>query len=157
MNLSCWQKKRLSLWLKSTIIGIVVAFLFYMGFVNYNEPTQIGIARNHISGEMWIQEGGGLYFTPPWVWVARVDTRPMRVSVASAGHGYSAKLVQFDKKGWREFVELEGWRYYWLANRLSYNFGYDEEHRGVKDILRGYAYSPKKYSFLVIMEENIER
>lgn len=145
------------LWFKIVVFCFAVAILFYVGFVNYNEPTQLGIARNHISGEMWLQEGGGLYITPPWVWVARVDTRPIRVSVASAGRGYSAKLVQFDKKGWKEFVELEGWRYYWWANRLSFNFGYDEEHRGIRDILRGYAYSPKKYPFLVILEENVER
>ncbi|MEK7498986.1 MAG: hypothetical protein AAB649_00075 [Patescibacteria group bacterium] len=121
--------------------------------MNFNEPTEIGIARNHISGKIWIQEGGGFFVGPPWVWVARVDTRPIRVAVTSAGRGYSAKLVQFDKQGWKEFVELEGWRYYWWANRISINFGYNEEYRGMKDILRGYAYSPKKYSFLVVLEE----
>jgi len=140
-------------WVVIPAVSLFLIIFFYLGFVNYTEPTEIGIARNHISGEMWLQEGGGIYITPPWVWVARVDTRPIRVAVTSAGHGYSAKLVQFDKKGWREFVALEGWRYYWWANRISFNFGYDEEYRGMKDILRGYAYSPKHYPFIVILEE----
>lgn len=144
--------------LKKKVVVIPVTFFFvvwliYMLFMNYNEPTEIGIARNLISGEMWIQEGGGLFVGLPWTWVARVDTRPVRVSVTSAGRGYSAKLVQFNTSAWREFVAVEGWRYYWLANRISFNFGYDEEHRGMKDILRGYAYGPKTYSFIVILEE----
>lgn len=140
-------------WVKIPAAILLILILFYMVFLNYNEPTEIGVARNLISGEMWLQEGGGYFVTPPWVWVARIDARPVRVSVTSAGRGYSAKLVQFDKRGWREFVEIEGWRYWWWANRISFNWGYDEEHRGMKDILRGYAYGPKKYSFLVVLEE----
>lgn len=138
-------------------IGLGIVILFYNCFFNYNEPTELGIARNRITGEMWLQEGGGLFAGPPWVWVARVDTRPMRVAVTSAGRGYNAKLVQFDKSGWKEFVDLEGWYFYWWANRFSINMGYDEEYRGVKDILRGYAYSPKKYTFLVVLEEYEKR
>ena len=77
----------------------------------------------------------------------------MRVSVDSAGHGYNAKLVQFNPDGWQEFIQTEGFYYYWWANRFSFNFGYDEEHRGLKDVLRGYAYSPKQYSFLKVLDE----
>jgi hypothetical protein len=62
-------------------------------------------------------------------------------------------LLSFDKYHWKEFVAAEGWRYWWWANRFSINFGYDEEYRGMRDILRGYAYSPKQYPFLVILEE----
>lgn len=145
-------------WLKKKRIWVLIAsltllFLAYIGFVNHTEPTEIGIARNIITGEMWVQEGGGYHLNPPWVLVPIVDTRPVRVSVASAGRGYSAKLVQFKKDEWREFVQTEGWRYWWWSNRLSFNFGYKEEHRGMKDILRGYAYSPKEYGFIVVLEE----
>ncbi len=128
-------------------------FLFYIGFVNHTEPTEIGIARNQVSGQMWIQEEGGIYITPPWVFVVVVDTRPVRVSVTSSGRGYSAKLVQFDKREWKEFVEVEGWRYYWWSNRLSFNFGYDQEYRGIKDLMRGYAYGAKRYPFIVVLQE----
>ncbi len=71
----------------------------------------------------------------------------------SAGRGYSAKLVQFQPDAWREFVAIEGFRYYWWANRFSLNFGYSEEYRGMRDILRGYAYSPKSYTFIKVLEE----
>lgn len=135
------------------LVVVLLLFLLYNGFVNHNEPTQLGIARNLVTGEMWLQEGGGFFVTPPWVWVARVDTRPMRVSVTSGGRGYSAKLVQFDKDHWEEFVATEGWRYYWWSNRISFNLGYDEEYRGMKDIMRGYAYSARKYPFIVVLEE----
>lgn len=144
---------------KKWIIGIIifsVLFFFYIGFVNCTEPTEIGIARNKISGEMWAQKGG-IHLTPPWVWVACVDTRQVRVAVTSAGRGYSAKLVRFNPEYWREFVEVEGWRYYWWANRFSINFGYDEEFRGVRDIMRGYAYSAKQYAFLNILKEYREK
>jgi len=135
------------------LLVLVPPVLFYTAFLNYTEPTQIGIARNFVTGEMWSQNGGGWHITAPWVFVARIDTRPVRVSVTTAGRGYSAKLVQFEPSAWKEFVAIEGFRYYWWANRVSFNFGYNEEYRGMKDILRGYAYSPKKYPFITVLNE----
>lgn len=137
-------------WLAAIVILVLA---FYFGFVNFTEPTTIGIARNKLTGEMWLQDEGGFHLTLPWVLVARVDLRPMRVAVSSAGRGYSAKLIQFDKQGWKEFVKVEGWRYYWWANRFSFNSGYDEEYRGMRDIMRGYAYSAKRYPFIKTIEE----
>jgi hypothetical protein len=128
-------------------------FLFYFLFLNFTEPTELGIARNQISGKMWAQESGGWHISQPWVLVSIIDTRPIRVAVTSHGHGYCAKLVQFNKGHWREFVAIEGFYYYWWANRISINFGYDEEYRGMKDIMRGYAFSVKKYPFINILTE----
>ena len=128
-------------------------FFFWLFFLNYVEPTEMGIARNVLSGKTWIQDGNGLNFTPPWVYVPVINTKPVRVEINSAGHGFSAKLVQFNKNYWEEFVYTEGVRYYWWSNRISFNLGYDEEHRGMRDILRGYAYSPKNYNFITIVEE----
>lgn len=142
----------------STVLSLFVAavlLLFYLGFLNYTEPTEIGIARNIFTGEMWVQEGGGWHSTPPWIRVARIDIRPMRVVITTAGRGFSAKLVRFNPKVWREFVDTEGFRYWWWANRISFNFGYDEEYRGMKDILRGYAYGVKSYSFITILEDYV--
>ncbi|KKR46338.1 MAG: hypothetical protein UT90_C0004G0050 [Parcubacteria group bacterium GW2011_GWA1_40_21] len=144
-------------WVAGITIFLVLCFLFYIGFVNCTEPTEIGIARNHISGKMWAQKNGGIHLTPLWVGVARVDIRPVRVAVTSAGRGYSAKLIQFNPEYWREFVDVEGWRYYWWANRFSFNFGYEEEYRGMRDLMRGYAYSAKQYLFLNILKEYKEK
>jgi hypothetical protein len=135
------------------LLLILLCLLPYLSLLNYTEPTEVGVARNIFSGEMWLQEGGGWHTTAPWVRVARIDTRPMRLAITSAGHGYNAKLVQFELKYWREFVETEGFRYWWWANRISFNWGYDEEYRGMRDILRGYAFSNKRYQFLTTLEQ----
>ncbi len=137
------------------VLGLVLLlpFLFYVACMNYLDFHQVGIARNVLTGDLWLQSKGGWYVTPPWVFVARVDTRPVRVVVSSAGLGYSAKLVQFRPEYYRDFVMTEGFRYYWWANRFSFNWGYDEEHRGMPDILRGYAYSSRQYPFVTVLQE----
>lgn len=137
----------------SLIVLLATIFIFYLFFLNYTEPTEIGIARNIFTGKMWLQEGGGWYRTALWVRVAKIDIRPMRLAITTAGHGFNAKLVQFVPKEWRAFVEVEGFRYWWWANRISINFGYDEEYRGIRDIMRGYAYGIKDYPFIVVLEQ----
>lgn len=144
-----WKNK----WVKRVLLCLLLLVVIRYSFLNHTEPTEIGIARNMITGEVWAQKTGGWHLNFPWVLVPIIDARPMRVSVQSAGHGYSAKLVQFDPDHWQEFVQVEGFRYYWWANRISFNFGYKEEYRGVKDILRGHAYGAKKYRFIKILEE----
>lgn len=126
--------------------------LFYLIFLNHIEPDDVGIARNVISGQMWLQKAGW-HVTAPWTFVARVGVNPVRVVVPTAGRGFSAKLVQFNPEAWREFVATEGFRYYWWANRFSINFGCREEHRGMRSILLGYAYSAKRYPFVTVLEE----
>ena len=139
--------------IKMIFIPLGLVLLFYLTCINFTEPNEIGIARNVITGNTWEQDRGGWHISAPWVFVPVIDTRPIRVSVLSAGHGYSSKLVQFQKEYWKEFIATEGFRYYWWANRISFNFGYDEEHRGFKDIMRGYAYSVKQYPFVKVLTE----
>lgn len=139
-------------WFKISGGLISLLLVFYCFFLNHNEPTDLGIARDSISGEMWIQRGG-FHLTKPWVRVAKVDLRPIRVEVNSAGRGFNAKLVQFEEGYWLEFVNTEGFYYYWWANRFSFNASYKEEHRGVRDLMRGYAYSAKHYPFVKILNE----
>lgn len=148
-NLQTALKNRLFRRCAGPIAG---ALAIYFAFFTHVEPTERGIARNWVTGELRLLEPGW-HVSSPWTWVAMVDIRPMRVSVQSAGRGFSAKLVQFDVAGWREFVQTEGWRYYWWANRISFNAGHAEEHRGMKDILRGYAYGHRPYPFVKIIEE----
>jgi hypothetical protein len=95
----------------------------------------------------------GWNITPPWVEVARVDTRPKRVCVESASRSFNCKLVEFNPAGWEEFVKTEGFHYYALYNFFSFNGGYREEYRGMKDILRGYAFGNKKYPFITVLRE----
>lgn len=148
-----WIKVVTTQWLKMFALCFLFVVCFYFIFLNYTEPTEIGISRNLITGNMWSQETGGWHMTSPLVFVSNIDIRPVRVAVTSSGHGYSAKLAQYQKDHWREFIATEGFYYHWWANRISFNFGYDEEYRGMKDIMRGYAYSVKKYDFIKIITE----
>lgn len=149
MNLrELWRMKRV----RYTVITLSLLLFCRVAFLTYCEPTEIGVARNLLSGNTWLVRGGWRVKCP-WVLVPHIDTRPMRVSVDSAGHGYSAKLVQFVPEEWESFVRTEGFYLWWFANRISFNLGYRDEHRGIKDILRGYAYGSKQYPFLVIISE----
>lgn len=139
-------------WIIPSGIVLSVVGLFYLACIHYSGITQVGISRNWISGELKL-DTPGWNITAPWVSVAKVDTRPMRVCVTSAGRGFNCKLVEFVPGEFKKFVETEGFHYYWWYNRLSFNWGYDDEYRGVKDILRGYAYSVKQYPFVRVLRD----
>jgi len=147
--------KRTYIWGKRLLIAVLLWFIFVVCFVTHLEPTEDGIGMNWLNGELRLLERNGWHITPPWVWVAKVQTTPMRVSVSTASRGYSAKLVQFNSEHYEEFIKTEGWYFYWWYNRLSFNIGYDrnEEYRGFRDVMRAYAYSAKKYPFITLLKE----
>ncbi len=60
---------------------------------------------------------------------------------------------RFNPDEYKAFVAVQGFHYYWWANRFSFNSGYDEEYRGMKDLMRGYAYSSKPYPFIVVIRD----
>jgi len=133
-------------------IGTILAlWILVHATLNRVEPQEVGIVRNHITGKTWTQSAGW-HFTPPWTWVTTVPTRPIRVEIPTSGRGYSAKLIQFKPDYVDEFLELEGWRLYWWYNRFSINIG-QEESRGFKNIMLGYAYSNREYPFIEVLEE----
>lgn len=135
----------------AVVTGILLAC--WLMFFNHIEQYQAGIAWKFTTGEMWLQEPG-YHITAPWTLVAVVDVRPQRVCITSASHAaFNCKLVQFQSSAWREFIAVEGWRYYWLSNRVSWNASYREEYRGFRDILRGYAFSAQQYPFIKVLEE----
>lgn len=135
-----------------TFTPVIVVVILYFAFLNRVNPNEVGLARNHITGETWAQEAGW-HVTAPWTWIATVNTNPIRVSVPTTGRGYSSKLVQFVPEHHDEFLELEGWRWYWWDNRFSFNFGHEDEYRGFRNLMLGYAYSAKKYPFIKVLAE----
>ena len=135
---------------------IAVLGMFYLFCVHYTEPNQVAIVRNLLTGELYCDTQAGFNITAPWVSVARIDLRPMRVCISTAGRAINCRLVQFNPSAYQEFVAVEGFRYYWWANRISFNGGYDEEYRGMRDIMRGHAYGSKQYSFITVLEEYSE-
>ncbi len=135
-------------------IGVTTSVFLYLGTLNHIEAHEVGLTRNLFTGTLAIQSPGW-YVTWPWVQVAQMDTRPMRVCITSSGRGYNCKLVRFAPEAYAEFVSVEGFRYYWWANRVSFNLGYNEEYRGLKDILRGHAFGVTPYAFIVVGESAV--
>lgn len=135
------------------VLPFSALLLFYFFFVNYLDLGESGISFNRFSGEISLQDGQGLHFTAPWVFVSTVSMQPIRVCVTSTGRDVACKLVQFDSSAYRDFVRVQGFRYWWWSNRISYNMGYDEEYRGMRDLMRGYAFSVDKYPFIKILSE----
>ncbi len=145
--------KRYAVAIASALI-LTMGVLFYLLCVHHVEPYWIVIEWNRRTGEMRLDTEAIWYITPPWVMAIQIDIRPQRVCVTSAGRGvFNCKLVKFEPTAYKEFVAVEGLRYYWFANRISFNLGYEEEYRGFRDIMRGYAFSAKKYKFITILKE----
>lgn len=135
---------------------LISLFVTYLLFGNYLRSYEVGLAKNFVTKEVWLQEGKGFHLSNPLVVVVRIDTRPIRVGVHSGSKTSNMKLVQFVPEHWEEFVKTEGWRYYWWDNRFSFNCSYPEEYRGWRDVCRGYAYSNKPYPFFKVLGETGE-
>lgn len=127
--------------------------LFWLFFVHYTDQYQVAISRDALSGDLHIDTKGGFHLTAPWVRAARIDLRPVRVCTTSTARAYNCKLVQFEPAAYKKFIKVQGFSYYWWANRISFNFGYNEEYRGMKDILRGYAFGSEHHPFVTILRD----
>lgn len=129
---------------------LIALWLFLFHWTGIHE---VGIRRNIFTGELSLDSTAGFEITAPWVQVSLIDTRPQRMCVECDCRSLSCKLVEFNPDGWKQFVENEGFRYYWLSNRISFNSGSDEEYRGMDWVIRGYAFSETAYPFIKIMKE----
>lgn len=127
---------------------IVPIFLFYLFCVYHIEPYRMAICWNPITGEQRGDTIAGFHMSSPFEMVSEVDLKPIRVGITTSANAYNYKLVSFNGSQWKDFVKVEGFRYYWWANRFSFNSGYPDEYRGFADIMRGYAYSNVKYPFI---------
>jgi hypothetical protein len=137
-----------------TGVGVLALYiLLRLISLHYLEPSEIAITRNYLSGDVGHMTKAGWNITPPWVLISKIDTRPVRVCITTSGRGFNCKLVQFNPEAYEEFVATEGFRLYWWGNRVSFNLGYREEYRGMKDILRGYAFGTRKYKFITVLED----
>lgn len=148
-NLSSKTKRRLI----NAGYALGVLAIFYVACVHYLEPHEGAIVWNWASGELRVDTKAAWHLTWPWVVAARIDLRPQRVCITSTTRAVNCKLIRFNPSKFREFVATEGFRYYWLSNRISFNWGYDEEYRGWRDVLRGYAFSNKGHPFIVVLQE----
>ena len=126
-----------------------VVFLFYLLFFNFVTMNEVTLNHNMIDGTVQCDTIPGFKLSAPWVQVSKIDKRPVVVSVDCACRNLTSKLVAFNPKEYKSFVQKEGWAYYWLRNRISFNMGNKQEWRGFDNVLRGYAFDGQKYKFLI--------
>ena len=134
------------------LTGFSILFLFWLFCLHYNDSYHFSVSRNYISGELKGEKAGGLHFSAPWVQVIKFDTRPFKVCLDCSCRNTNCKLIAFNPNGWKDFIDREGIKYYWFANRLSFNIGQDQEYRGIHHVLRGYAYD-NEYSFITVLND----
>ena len=129
-------------------------FFFWLFFLNHIAVQEIGISYNSWNGRIVVQEQPGWYITNIFVRVASVSTLPIQVCLNSGARILNCKLVRFKKEGVEEFVRDQGFHYY-----ENTNWGWGDVTNctpsciGLPNILKGYAYSGRRYSFLEILEE----
>jgi len=136
------------------ISTISISFIYFFCF-HYVNVHEVGIRRNLINGELGIDKRPGMYFSLPWVQVAKIDTRPHKICIECGCRNLTCVLVSFNPDGWVEFVDKEGFRYYWWSNRLSFNTSHKNEYRGVVDILKGYSYDNTDYTFITKYQNKV--
>ena len=112
-------------------------FLFWIFCLNHLDIGEIAIARNSRTGQMLLQDTPGWYLTSPFVRAAKISTLPMVVMIPSAANVMNIKNVRFNKEGWKEFVEVQGFHC----------------HYSMKSILLGYAFSGLDWPFLQILQK----
>jgi hypothetical protein len=139
--------------IKIIAITFLSVLLFWLACIHWTGIHQVAIKRNIVTGKVEIDSIAGINVTLPWIQVARIDIRPHRVCIECSCRALSCRLVEFNPKHWDEFLEKEGFKYYWLSNRISFNLGADQEYRGIDWILRGYAYDTNEHNFLKISKK----
>lgn len=128
------------------ILSLFGLALFYALFVTYVEQHTLPYKFDRLTGEVTILERTGYIVTPPFiVEVKSIDLRPHQVMI-KVGHSQSdtankrvlnAKLVQFKKEGFFEFIKLHG-----LQNG------------NVSEILKIYAYDSEERDFPFLKVES---
>jgi hypothetical protein len=134
------------------ILTPVFLFLFYLLFYHYTDNYEFGLTQDLFSGEVKPDKHSGHHFTAPWVLATKIDTRPRKVCIASASRNMVCRLVQFDTAYWKDLIKVEGFRYYWWYNRVSFNWS-QETYRGIDNLLLGHAYGVNRCKCVKILEE----
>ena len=137
------------------IIGIIFLFSSY----RIVDVTEFAYKYDLVTGEVsgiWDEDGnpktGWIWKTPFLEKVHTIETLPYRTCLGEENtRVLNCKLVQFNPKGWRQFVMWHGRRDY-DHNRKGFSVtDYD-----LNKILMAYAYSenPSEYKFLEITEDD---
>ena len=111
--------------------SLVALFFFWLLFLNHVDINEIGVAYDSRTGKLSKQECGW-HLTEPWVEATTIPTIPVRVEIYNHNRFILPKLVQFQPEYYKEFIEIEGFKYF----------------IDIPVIFSQYAYSGKDWPFL---------
>lgn len=117
--------------LKILLASPVALFVFWLFCLNHVDINEIGVAYDSSTGKLSKQECGW-HVTEPWVKVTTIPTIPVRVEIYNNSRFILPKLVQFQPEYYKEFIEVEGFKYF----------------DSISMTLSQYAYSGKEWPFL---------
>lgn len=150
LDRTSFHPQRSFIWVASISIFIFLSWAFLFHWTGVHHAS---IMRNIFTGEVKVDTIPGPQLSAPWVQVSRIDTRPRRMCIDCDCRVLNCKLVQFKPSGYRDFVDREGFSYWWWSNRISYNSGSDKTYRGMDWILRGYSFDNIDYKFINVTKE----
>lgn len=136
------------------VLTIFGSLLFRATFLTFVEPTEFGYSYDYRNGQMDSMTRSGYFLTCPMVYtIHTIDLRPTQVAINANSRVLNAKLVQFDKRGWRLFVSWHGRADY--ANTSSGGVGDAGGGGNLNEILKSYAYdgTTNQYPFLKVLRE----
>lgn len=121
------------------LLGIILLRVSCFTFVDNYE---LGYKFNGLTGEITELNRKGYHFQKPIIEsIHTIDTRPFQVNISQNSRVLNAKLIRFNPKGLRLFLEWHG--------RGNYN------QMSLTPILLSYAFDPsgQDYPFLTIDKE----
>ncbi len=134
----------------SAVSAIFVAILIRVLFFTFVDSHEVGYKFNKVTGQITVLDTSGWHKVTPFVSEVNViDLRPMQVRIEANDRVLNAMLVQFNKEGVTQFVNMHGRK--------------DYDAVALKPILMSYAYEgigfcvqdkeslQKKYKFLKIL------
>ncbi|MCX6714754.1 MAG: hypothetical protein NTX72_02990 [Candidatus Uhrbacteria bacterium] len=120
-----------------TIVSILLG-LFYTLDVSHVGANEIGIFYDTVTGKMTTTTAPGWHITHPLVFERSISTLPIKVEIRSEAKIINQKLVRFKPEGVQTFLSIQGFPY---TDRMD-------------DVMMGYAFSGKTFSFLEIVEDS---
>lgn len=123
-----------------TLSFVILSLLFYILCLNHISVNHAGVAYNSLNGKLTVQSNAGWYITSPLVKVVSLNLLPVFVEIPSNAKVVNRKLVRLKLENILDFVKIQG-------------FGY-ELNTGQNNIMMGYAFSGKEFSFIEIVQES---
>lgn len=124
-------------------VVLVASPFVYRSFYTYVDSYEFAYKFDSMSGKLYALRDrhgkpvqGYVFAVPLLQSVHTIDMRPMQICISANSRVLNCKLVQFNVRGWRTFVDWHG--------RDNYS------GEKLKDILMSYAYDPagNDYTFL---------